>query len=128
VTVEPFLPGDVPEVPLGVAEGEAAEAVRRVERFLEHLRAVDALQHLVHEVDLLRGREVKSEREAAKAVGARAELRLVVLGGVEADDDPFVPWKTRCAGSLSRSSFQPRARRNSAIRSTSAHARVRKLS
>src|SRR5215468_11090880 len=41
---------------------------------------------------------------------------------------PFVPWNTRCAGSLPGASAQPSARRNPTIRSMSVQASVRKLS
>ncbi len=67
MTVEPF-PGDVPEVSLRVARGEATKAVRRVERLLEHFDAFDRMQEVVDAIDLLRRREVETEGEAAEAV------------------------------------------------------------
>ena len=44
-----------------------------------------------HPIHLLRTREVQLEREATKTVGTRAEVRFVVRGGVESDDDPVRP-------------------------------------
>jgi hypothetical protein len=49
--------------------------VWRVERLLEQLGTVDALQQLVNAIDLLRGGEVEPEREATKAAGRGPKSR-----------------------------------------------------
>src|SRR5690349_8459272 len=77
-------PGDGPDVPFGVAPAEPA-APRGLERLLQQLDIVDSAQGLVHRPGLGKRFEVDAEREAAEPVRGWAEVRLVVLRGVDRD-------------------------------------------
>src|SRR5439155_26636498 len=78
----PFGPGDVPDIALGIAPAEAA-APKRLLRPTKELDVGHVLQRFVGCTYLVHRREVDTEREGAKPVGRRPEVRLVALGGVE---------------------------------------------
>ena len=105
----PVLPGDVPDVPFGIAEAEAAEAMRRVDRVVEITDALDPEQGLVDGDHLGSRREVDAQGETAEAVGPWSVVTLVVMRAVERQDDAILELEHPMGG-LGRGCFRPAER------------------